>query len=130
MNNDRFDDALRRKLEEVKPVFQEKNWAQLQRFMGGRGFPPSVWHSPAQWLQPALTAAAATALVITSVWQYRNSQVLNTRIETLTNTVMRLEQSQTTLQEAVNAAANAPRRADTVYVVQRVPVWVRATKAG
>jgi hypothetical protein len=129
MNNDRFDDALRRKLEEVKPVFQEKNWSQLQRFMGSRGFPPSVWHSPASWLQPALTAAAATALVITTVWQYRNNQTLNDRIETLTHTVTRLEQTQTTLQETVSAAANTPRRADTVYVVERVPVWLRATNA-
>jgi hypothetical protein len=130
MTNDRFDDALRRKLEEVKPAYQDKNWTQLQRFMGSRGFPPSVWHSPVQWLQPALTAAAATALVLTSVWQYRNTQALNERIETLTKTVSRLEQTQTTLQQTVtDHAAAAPPRPDTVYVVQRVPVWVQPATA-
>lgn len=121
MNNDRFDDALRRKLEEVNPPFQEKNWTQLRRFMAGRGFPPSIWHAPVHWLQPALTAAAAASLLVVSIWQYRTNQTLNDRIQTLTTTVSKLEQVQTSLQKTVTDIASQPRP-DTVYVVQRVPV--------
>ncbi|MEZ0609990.1 hypothetical protein ACAW74_15845 [Fibrella sp. WM1] len=121
MNKDRFDDALRRKLEEVNPPFQEKNWTQLQRFMASRGFPPSIWHAPVHWLQPALTAAAAASLLVVSIWQYRTNQTLNDRIQTLTTTVSKLEQVQTTLQKTVTDIASQPRP-DTVYVVQRVPV--------
>lgn len=121
MNNDRFDDALRRKLEEVNPTFQEKNWTQLQRFMGSRGFPPSIWRSPVNWMQPAFTAAAAASLLAVSIWQYRTNQTLTDRIQTLTNTVSRLEQVQTSLQQTVTDITSQPR-ADTVYIVQRVPV--------
>lgn len=117
MNNDRFDDALRRKLEEVNPPFQEKNWTQLRRFMAGRGFPPSIWHAPVHWLQPALTAAAAASLLVVSIWQYRTNQTLNDRIQTLTTTVSKLEQVQTSLQKTVTDIASQPRP-DTVYVVQ------------
>lgn len=121
MTNDRFDDALRRKLEEVNPPFQEKNWTQLRRFMAGRGFPPSIWHAPVHWLQPAFTAAAAASLLVVSIWQYRTNQTLNDRIQTLTTTVSKLEQVQTSLQKTVTDIASQPRP-DTVYVVQRVPV--------
>lgn len=121
MNNDRFDDALRRKLEEVNPPFQEKNWTQLRRFMIARGFPPSIWHSPVQWLQPALTTAAAAGLLVVSVWQYRANQTLNDRIQTLTQTVTRLEQVQTDLQQTVKRIDETPRPPDTVYVVRRSP---------
>ena len=115
MKTDLFDDAIRRKLEAVNPPFQEKNWTQLQRFMGMHGFPPSLWRSPVQWLQPALTAAALTGIVVTSIWQYQSNKTLTANVDTLTKTVERLERVQIRLQQSV--AAN-PTRIDTVYLTQ------------
>ncbi|MEZ0541463.1 hypothetical protein [Fibrella arboris] len=127
MKTDPFDDAIRRKLEGVNPPFQEKNWTQFQRFMGSQGFPPSLWQTPARWLQPALMAAAVTGMVLTTVWQYRTTQSLTEHVLTLTKTVERLEQTQIRLQQSANAATPVGR-IDTVYLTQAGPAAPMATR--
>ena len=118
MKTDPFDDAIRRKLEGVEPPYQEKNWFQFQRFMSGQGFPPSLWQTPARWLQPALTAAAITGMIVTSVWQYQANKTLTANVQTLTKTVERLEQVQNRMQQSATARTSPPARVDTVYLTQ------------
>ena len=116
MKTDPFDDAIRRKLEGINPPFQDKNWTQFQRFMGAQDFPPSLWQTPARWLQPALTAAAVAGMLITTIWQYRTNQSLTTHVQTLTQTVERMERAQLRLQQSVAMMASAPSHVDTVYL--------------
>lgn len=129
MKTDPFDDAIRRKLEGINPSFQDKNWTQFQRFMGSQGFPPSLWQTPARWLQPTLMAAAVAGMVITTVWQYRTTQSLTEHVQTLTKTVERMEQNQLRLQQSVTAKANVPTRIDTVYLTRSAPSGTQLARA-
>ncbi|MBO0931303.1 hypothetical protein [Fibrella aquatilis] len=119
MKTDEFSDAIRRKLDSVSPPFQEKKWAQFQQYMHQAGFPPSVWQSPRQWWQPALSAATVTGLVVASVWQYQANKTLNQHVQTLTQSIERLERAQTSLQQSVMQLSQTNARPDTVYVVQQ-----------
>ncbi|MBO0935581.1 hypothetical protein J2I47_03370 [Fibrella sp. HMF5335] len=119
MKTDEFSDAIRRKLDSVSPPFQEKKWVQFQQFMYRSGFPPSVWQSPRQWWQPALSAATVAGLVVASVWQYQANKTLNQHVQTLTQSIERLEKAQTSLQQSVMQLSQVPARPDTVYVVQQ-----------
>lgn len=128
MKTDPFDDAIRRKLEGVNPPYQEKSWTHFQRFMSSQGFPPSLWQTPARWLQPALMAAAVTGVVLSTVWQYRTTQSLNEHVQTLTKTVERMEQVQMRLQQALIARAGTLPRVDTVYLAPAQPSGSLATR--
>lgn len=92
---------------------------QFQHFMHQAGFPPSVWQSPLQWWQPALSAATIAGLVVASVWQYQANKSLNQHVQTLTQSIDRLEKAQTILQQSVMQLSQVPARLDTVYVVQQ-----------
>ena len=119
MKTDDFSDAIRRKLDSVSPPFQEKKWVQFQQFMYQAGFPPSVWQSPRHWWQPALLAATVAGLVVASVWQYQANKTLNQHVQTLTQSIDRLEKAQTSLQQSVMQLSQVAPRPDTVYVVQQ-----------
>ncbi len=119
MKTDEFSDAIRRKLDSVSPPFQEKKWVQFQQFMHRAGFPPSVWQRPHQWWQPALSAATVAGLVVASVWQYQANKTLNQHVQTLTQSIDRLEKAQTSLQQSVMQLSQVPTRPDTIYVVQQ-----------
>lgn len=119
MKTDEFSDAIRQKLDSVSPPFQEKKWVQFQQFMYQAGFPPSVWQSPRQWWQPALSAATVAGLVVASVWQYQANKALNQHVQTLTQSIDRLEKAQTSLQRSVIELSQVPARPDTIYVVQQ-----------
>ena len=119
MKTDEFSDAIRRKLDSVSPPFQEKKWAQFQHYMHRAGFPPSVWQSPRQWWQPVLSAATVAGLVVAAAWQYQANKTLNQHVQTLTQSIERLERAQTSLQQSVRQLSHTNARPDTVYVVQQ-----------
>ena len=126
MKTDLFDDSIRRKLEAVTPAYQEKSWTQLQRFLRTRGFPPSVWQTPAQWWQPALLAATVAGVVVAGSGQYRANRALNAQIQTLSQTISRLERTQNQLQQSVTKLAQTTTtQTDTVYLTMATPAAQR-----
>ncbi|MBC8156310.1 MAG: hypothetical protein H7Z72_25780 [Bacteroidetes bacterium] len=108
MKTDKFDDAVRRKLESVEPPFRERDWSQMQAFMHRHGYPPA-WAGASQWLVPLGAAAAVTGLIVATVWQFRTNQELSQSLQTLSQTVARLEVTQAKLIERQT-------QTDTVYV--------------
>jgi hypothetical protein len=92
MKTDPFEEAIRRKLESVEPVFQEKNWAQMQSFMRQHGYPPA-WQGVGQWLVPAASSLVMVGLLVANIWQYRTNQQLHQTVQTLQQAVARLEKA-------------------------------------
>ena len=80
MKTDRFSDSIRRKLESIRPEFNEKDWARMQASLQQAAPVPApgspVVHQPftgSAWsAQPWLMAAAAVSTVVlisVAVWQ-------------------------------------------------------------
>lgn len=108
MKTDKFDDAIRQKLESIEPPFRERDWSHMQAFMHRHGYPPA-WAGASQWLVPLAAAASVTGLIISTVWQFHTNQQLSQSLQTLSQTVARLETTQAKL-------INSQNHTDTVYV--------------
>ncbi|RIV27340.1 hypothetical protein DYU11_03235 [Fibrisoma montanum] len=117
--NDKFNDRIRQKLEDLQPTYREKDWVRMQSYLHQHGFPPA-WSGASRWLQPVATGLTAASLLVAIVWQYQTNRELQTKLDSLTQTVTRLEQSQTALQQT-------PLRADTVYIARVNPVQPQQT---
>ena len=108
MKTDKFDEAIRRKLESIEPAFRERDWGHMQSFMHRHGYPPA-WTGAAQWFMPLAAAAAVTGVLLSTIWQFRTNQELRQSIQTLSQTVARLETTQAKL-------IQNQTKTDTVYV--------------
>jgi hypothetical protein len=53
------------------------------------------------------------------VWQYQANKTMNQHVQTLTQSIDRLEKAQTSLQQSVMQLSQVQTRTDTVYVVQQ-----------
>lgn len=106
MKTDKFDEAIRRKLESIEPAFRERDWGHMQSFMHRHGYPPA-WTGAPTWLMPMAAAAAVTGVLVSTIWQFHTNQELRQSIQTLSQTVARLETTQSQLIQS---------RTDTVYV--------------
>ncbi len=113
MKTDKFDDAIRRKLESIEPAFRERDWGHMQAFMHRHGYPPT-WTGAPQWLLPMAAAATVTVLLISTIWQFRTNQELRQSVQTLSQTVARLEATQSQL-------IQLKTKTDTVYVTTSTP---------
>lgn len=116
MKTDKFDDAIRQKLESIELPFRERDWAQMQSYMHRHGY-PSPWSGAAQWFAPMAAAAAITGLIVATVWQYHTNQTLKQSVQKLNQTVARLETTQATL-------IKQHHHTDTVYVLNSTKTTV------
>lgn len=103
MKTDRFSDAIRRKLESIRPEFIDKDWTRMQSTLHQAGFPQpdpgmtanpfsgGVWSSNS-WLLAA-ASVSTVALIAVGVWQH-------SQINDLRQTVSQLKQKATTTQVA------------------------------
>ncbi|CCH56084.1 hypothetical protein BN8_05394 [Fibrisoma limi BUZ 3] len=117
--NDKFNDRIRQKLEDLQPTYREKDWVRMQSYLHQHGFPPA-WSGASRWLQPVATGLTAASLLVAVVWQYQTNRELQTKLDSLSQTVTRLEQSQTALQQP-------QPRADTVYITRINPIQPQQT---
>ncbi len=108
MKTDKFDEAIRRKLESIEPAFRERDWGHMQSFMHRHGYPPA-WTGATTWLMPLAAAAAVTGVLLSTIWQFHTNQELRQSIQTLSQTVARLETTQSQL-------IQSKTKKDTVYV--------------
>ncbi|MFD1140599.1 hypothetical protein ACFQ4C_05755 [Larkinella insperata] len=112
MKTDKFEESIRKKLEDIEPPYRESNWLTLRSFLRRNGV-PSIGLTTTQWLTPMLSAASVAGLIVLSVWQYRVNQQLEQTVESLKDTVNLLQQAPPV------AAVPKP---DTVYITREVPV--------
>ncbi|GAB3260462.1 hypothetical protein GCM10027347_24770 [Larkinella harenae] len=115
MKTDKFEESIRKKLEDLDPPFQENNWLQLRSFLRRNGV-PSIGMTTTQWLVPMLSAASVAGLLILAVWQYRTNQTLTQTVQTLTDSVTLLQQV------PLEAPVAVAPKTDTVYITREVMV--------
>ena len=67
MKTDRFNEAIRRKLEGIEPPFQEQEWTKFQTFTKQQ-MPASWWvRSGAKWIGYGASGLVATLLIVTNI---------------------------------------------------------------
>ncbi len=111
MKPDKFDEAIRRKLEGIQPGFQDEDWAKFKAFKTTQAptsfvqrFGRSMWYTAA--------SVAAAVVVFANVYQYRQNRTLDQQVAQLKQ---QLDQKQT-------PPVRISTRVDTVYITKYVPV--------
>lgn len=111
MKPDKFDEAIRRKLEGIQPGFQDEDWAKFKAFKTNQAptsfvqqFGRSMWYTAA--------SVAAAVVVFANVYQYRQNRILDQQVAQLKQ---QLDQKQT-------PPVRISTRVDTVYITKYVPV--------
>ncbi|MFN4144903.1 MAG: hypothetical protein ACK4GN_03695 [Runella sp.] len=109
MKPDKFDEAIRQKLEGLQPHFQEEDWAKFKAYQKA-AVPATFWQQYHKKLLYTAASVAAAMMVFANVYQYRQNH--------------QLRQTLTKLQ--ANSNADAPvrvsTRVDTIYITKYVPV--------
>lgn len=111
MKPDKFDEAIRRKLEGIQPGFQDEDWAKFKAFKTTQAptsfvqrFGRSMWYTAA--------SVAAAVVVFANVYQYRQNRTLDQQVAQLKQ---QLDQKQT-------PPVRISTRVDTVYITKYIPV--------
>ncbi|MGA0560731.1 hypothetical protein ACO2Q8_28960 [Larkinella sp. VNQ87] len=117
MKTDKFEESIRKKLEDIDPPFRENDWLQLRSFLRRNGV-PSLGGTATQWLMPMLSAASVAGLLMLTVWQYRTNQQLEQTVQTLKDSVDVLQQ--VPAEVAADSPTAVQPRVDTVYITREV----------
>lgn len=111
MKPDKFDEAIRRKLEGIQPSFQEENWGKFKAYQTTH-IPTSFVQRFGRSMMYTAASVAAAVMVFANVYQYRQKQHLNQEI--------------TQLKEKISQKDNVPlrtsMRVDTVYITKYISV--------
>ena len=104
MKTDRFNEAVRRKLEGIEPPFQEQEWSKFQAFYKQQ-MPATWWvRTGAKWVGYGATGLVATILVVTNIIQYRENRILR---QTVTELRREIQVVRSTAARASVAPGNA-----------------------
>lgn len=90
MKTDKFNDAIRKKLDSIQPSFKEQDWGKLKSFMDGQS-PPTFWQQYGNSLFYVASAASVTILIITNLLQNIENKTLRQNIQVLSQKVEVLE---------------------------------------
>ncbi|MDR6193112.1 hypothetical protein [Siphonobacter sp. SORGH_AS_0500] len=83
MKTDRFNEAIRRKLEGIEPPFEEKDWSAFQAF-SKQQMPVSWWaKTGAKWVGYGASGLVASVLIITNIIQYQQNKELKQTVAQL-----------------------------------------------
>lgn len=111
MKPDKFDEAIRRKLEGIQPSFQEEDWGKFKAYQTTQ-IPTSFVQRFGRSMMYTAASVAAAVMVFANVYQYRQKQHLNQEI--------------TQLKEKISQKDNVPfrtsTRVDTVYITKYISV--------
>lgn len=105
MKTDRFNEAIRRKLEGIEPPFQEQEWKKFQTFTKQQ-MPASWWvRSGAKWIGYGASGLVATLLVVTNLIQYQENKKLTQTVAELRKEVQQTKEMQRSESAAVQTPA-------------------------
>jgi len=111
MKPEKFDEAIRRKLEGIQPSFQEEDWAKFKAFKNTHAPVSFVQRFGRSMLYTAASVAAAV-MVFANVYQYRQNQQLDQQVAKL----------KTQLGQKEDAPVRISTRVDTVYITKYISV--------
>lgn len=109
--NDKFEEILRQKLEQIQPKFQEEDWGRFRAYQQLH-IPASFWGQFGSTLMYSAAGLVATVLVVTNFYQYRQNQQLDSQ----------LAQLQTQLAQQAAPPERIVTRTDTVFVNRYIAV--------
>ncbi|WP_420155260.1 hypothetical protein [Siphonobacter sp.] len=105
MKTDRFNEAIRRKLEGIEPPFQEQEWKKFQTFTKQQ-MPASWWvRSGAKWIGYGASGLVATLLIVTNLIQYQENKKLTQTVAELRKEVQQTKEMQRSESAAVQTPA-------------------------
>ncbi len=100
MKTDRFNEAVRRKLEGIEPPFEEKDWSKFQAF-SKQQMPVSWWaKTGAKWIGYGASGLVASVLIVTNIIQYQQNKELKETVAQLQQEVKQQAAAQTRVPEA------------------------------
>lgn len=111
MKPDKFDEAIRRKLEGIQPGFQEEDWGKFKAYQSTQ-IPTSFIQRYGRSMMYTAASVAAAVMVFANVYQYRQKQHLNQEITQL----------RAKLSQKENAPIRTSTRVDTVYITKYISV--------
>ena len=111
MKPDKFDEAIRRKLEGIQPGFQEEDWGKFKAYQSTQ-IPASFIQRYGRSMMYTAASVAAAVMVFANVYQYRQKQQLKQEITQLKGK----------LSQKDNAPIRTSTRVDTVYITKYISV--------
>lgn len=111
MKPDKFDEAIRRKLEGIQPGFQDEDWGKFKAYQSTQN-PISFVQRYGRSMMYTAASVAAAVMVFANVYQYRQKQHLNQEITQLKGK----------LSQKDNAPIRTSTRVDTVYITKYISV--------
>ena len=126
MKTSKFEEIVRRKLESLKPDFQEQDWNKFQSFQ--QHVAPSFWQTYGHWLGYAVAVATTAVMVVLYVSQSRQNEALLREMQELKQQVATSGTGFQPVEQAGDSTSSVlsgketgwkpvPHR-DTIYVVQ------------
>ncbi|MFN3382412.1 MAG: hypothetical protein ACK41O_23360 [Runella zeae] len=111
MKPDKFDEAIRQKLEGIQPSFQDEDWAKFKAYQTIQA-PPSFIHRFGRSMLYTAASVAAAVMVFANVYQYRQNQKLDKQVGQLKQQLSQKEQE----------PLRTTTRVDTVYITKYIPI--------
>ncbi|WP_428657873.1 hypothetical protein [Runella sp.] len=111
MKPDKFDEAIRRKLEGIQPGFQDEDWAKFKAFQTTHAPTPFIQRFGRSIMYSAASVAAAV-MVFANVYQYKQNHRLDQQVTQL----------KTQLAQRENVPLRISTRVDTVYITKYISV--------
>ncbi|WP_373515991.1 hypothetical protein [Persicitalea sp.] len=121
MKTNRFEEILRRKLESLKPDFQEQDWNKFQSFQQHAA--PSFWQTYGHWLGYAVAVLTTATVAILYVSQSRQNDALLREMHALREQVVARGEASAGDEGEVKTGEMSASYPDTVYVIESRVVY-------
>lgn len=112
MKPDKFDEAIRQKLEGIQPSFQEDDWSKFAAYQAAHTSQPFFQRFSARTAWYTAASVAAAMMVFANVYQYRTNKKLDHEVVELKATIAKQK----------DAPVRVTTRVDTVYITKYIEV--------
>lgn len=112
MKPDKFDEAIRQKLEGIQPSFQEDDWSKFAAYQAAHTSQPFFQRFSARTAWYTAASVAAAMMVFANVYQYRTNKKLDQEVVELKANIAKQK----------DAPVRVTTRVDTVYITKYIEV--------
>ncbi|WP_028527072.1 hypothetical protein [Runella limosa] len=112
MKPDKFDEAIRQKLEGIQPSFQEDDWSKFAAYQATHTSQPFFQRFSARTAWYTAASVAAAMMVFANVYQYRTNKKLDQEVVELKANIAKQK----------DAPVRVTTRVDTVYITKYIEV--------
>ncbi|HAO50076.1 MAG TPA: hypothetical protein DCR35_12695 [Runella sp.] len=112
MKPDKFDEAIRQKLEGIQPSFQEDDWSKFAAYQAAHTSQPFFQRFSARTAWYTAASVAAAMMVFANVYQYRTNKKLDHEVVELKANIAKQK----------DVPVRVTTRVDTVYITKYIEV--------